>query len=371
MSNHDHSEEPNEIYDSKTRKESDQMDNEATVPAHREREAGEDSCEIYEGNSQKEQYDKNHENDEGEEEMEYQRDDHEYEEDEDEEMVEEDGSVAEAHRQPPTPKDRGAREHVMRQREATGHPQQSAQRPYAQYPDQPHLGTHPYHGTQPTQEQRPTPAGQRYVPPKERGPQQVFWPTLVFVLVLAMAVGLVLVNEADNAEADDKDPSELVIEPGMVFFELKETEGESYLLEVSLFITNYGEKVSGGITIRGYAENKHNDIVYDNAETMTDPIPARQTDEVLLPITLPSNASYRIRIFLFEYDIITISGYGEVSLSAVSQTVLEFTSEKEEEQKVAGDDDDDDDSPGLSGVMAVATFAVMGYLFRSNRRGVS
>ena len=204
-------------------------------------------------------------------------------------------------------------------------------------------------------------------------PMSIMWPASLFILVLLLGVLLAAVSNSDTVEAEPKTEADLEIEEGMVFFQLNDIEEERYLMTISIYITNYGEEASGAVRLNVYAENKFNDIVYDSANKTVDPIEGRKTIEVTIPIELPDNNSFRIRIFLFEAGLIKIQGYGEVSLTDVDQTVVEYTDADDEGSaglNIAPSDDDlaggSDDDPGFGvALLIVGTMMAAGLARRS------
>lgn len=177
-------------------------------------------------------------------------------------------------------------------------------------------------------------------------PMSILWPASLFIVVLLLGVMLAVVSRSDTAEAEPKTEADLEIEEGMVFFQLDDIENGSYRMTISIYLTNYGEETSGDIRVNIYAENKFNDIVYDSANRTVEPIGGRKTIEVTIPIELPDNNSFRIRIFLFEAGLIKIQGYGEVSLTNVDQTVVEYT---DADNDAPEDTFNSDDSAGSLG----------------------
>ena len=202
--------------------------------------------------------------------------------------------------------------HSLRDNEVTPQPSRPIQPPLLPrahpWPEQGHRSRRPYVSG-----------------PKDQQPMSILWPTSLFIMVLLLAIILAAVTRTDNAEAQPKTAPDLEIEEGMVFFQLDDIDNGSYRMTISVYITNYGEETSGDIRMNIYAENKFNDIVYDSANKTVEAIEGHKTIEVTIPIELPENNSFRIRIFLFEAGLIKIHGYGEVSLTNVDQTVVEYT----------------------------------------------
>jgi len=176
---------------------------------------------------------------------------------------------------------------------------------------------------------------------------------MMFVLVLVMGMTLVVISRSDTAEAEPETKAELEIEDGMVFFQLDDIENGSYKMTISIYITNYGEEESGEVRLNIYAENKANDIVYDSANQTVDPIPGRKTAEIKIPIELPDNNSFRIRIFLFDAGLIKIQGYGEVALNQVDPTVVEYKNEADDDPLDISPSEETDDSGGSIGSMSI------------------
>jgi len=155
--------------------------------------------------------------------------------------------------------------------------------------------------------------------------QTVILPLTVFALLLASWLGILMVLYSDTGSGDDDAEPDLRIEEVFFILEDIDQEQEFVTIDISLYITNYGDAESGEITLSIYAENKKNDLIYDRANQSVDPIDEERTVETIIPIQLPVNNSFRIRVYLFEDRMITITGYGEISLSSVSQTVVDFT----------------------------------------------
>ena len=166
--------------------------------------------------------------------------------------------------------------------------------------------------------------GQRYQR-KKIYLQTVVFPLVVFSLLFISWLSALMVLYADTGSGSEDDGAELRIEE--VFFQLEDIdeEQEYVTINISLYITNYGNEKSGDLLLNIYAQNKQNDLIYDRANKTVGAIDAEKTVEAIIPIQLPTNNSFRIRVFLFEDDMITITGYGEISLSSVSQTVVDFT----------------------------------------------
>ena len=154
--------------------------------------------------------------------------------------------------------------------------------------------------------------------------QTVVFPLAVFALLFISWLGVLMVLYTETGSGTD-DEADLKIEE--VFFQLEDIDEEQghVTINISIYITNYGELRSGDLLLNIYAQNKQNDLIYDRANQTVDAIDAEKTVESIIPIQLPTNNSFRIRVFLFEDDMITITGYGEISLSSVSQTVVDFT----------------------------------------------
>lgn len=207
------------------------------------------------------------------------------------------------------------------------------------------------------------------------GPLSILWPASLFIVVLLLGVILAAVSRSDTVTAEPETEAELEIEEGMVFFQLDDIEDGSFRMTISIYITNYGEEESGEVRVNIYAENKFNDIVYDSANKTVDPIGGRKTIEVTLPIELPDNNSFRIRIFLFEAGLIKILGYGEVSLTNIDQTVVEYTDAdgggrggQPANDPMSYDDSEDNDGPGFGLVLLIVGMVGATILTQRSRR---
>ena len=194
-------------------------------------------------------------------------------------------------------------------------------------------------------------------------------PAWLFAFVLLLGAGELLLLTDDSASADDDAlPRDLMIEDDMVHFMLEGVADDFANITIYLSITNYGEKSSGALDFEIYAKNKVNDILYDIATHSAPAIDGGKTSEVRIPIRLPLNSSYRIELYLLEDDLRTLSGYGEVSLSDVDQSAVDFTSGEDDDD---GSDlaemslSEDDAAPGL--LLAVAALA--GAALLATRRG--
>jgi len=202
-------------------------------------------------------------------------------------------------------------------------------------------------------------------------------PAWLFAFVLLLGAGELLMLTDDSASADDEAlPRELMIEDDMVHFMLEGVANGFANITIYLSITNYGEKSSGVLDFEIYAKNKLNDILYDIATHSAPAIDGSKTSEVRIPIRLPLDSSYRIELYLLEDDLRTLSGYGEVSLSDVDQSAVDFTSDDEDSKggepsvnAMGGDSDDAAMSPGPGPLLAVAALAGAALLTARRGRG--
>jgi len=199
-------------------------------------------------------------------------------------------------------------------------------------------------------------------------------PAWLFAFVLLLGAGELLLLTDDSASADDDAlPRDLMIEDDMVHFMLEGVADDFANITIYLSITNYGEKSSGVLDFEIYAKNKVNDILYDIATHSAPAIDGSKTTEVRIPIRLPLNSSYRIELYLLEDDLRTLSGYGEVSLSDVDQSAVDFTSGEDDNKEAGADDalmslaDEDDAAPGS--LLAVAALAGAALLAARRGRG--
>lgn len=165
-------------------------------------------------------------------------------------------------------------------------------------------------------------------------PQQLAVPAVLFVALIVLCASLVIVSRSDTAEANQNRDSSLAVEQEMVFFHLDSIDSETFIMNISAYITNYGDVRSGDIVVNVYAEDISNDIVYETTTSTMPAIPAFRTAEALLPLDLPDNRSFRLRILLFESGQLQISGYGEVYLGDVEESNLTHSDPPETNQKL-------------------------------------
>jgi len=200
--------------------------------------------------------------------------------------------------------------------------------------------------------------------------QPLALPLILFLLLFSAAAGMIGVLASYDANAGDNSSGEgLEIEE--VFFRLEDVDDDTVKIVISVYITNYGGKRSGDILLNIYAENTRNKLVYDRANKTVEAIEGERTVEATIPIELPRNNTFRIKVILFEKGMIKITGYGEVSLGAIDQEVEDFLVDGD--AKGGSDDDDTEgDELGASGfevlllVFSMAAAAAAGAFLRRN-----
>ncbi len=208
---------------------------------------------------------------------------------------------------------------------------------------------------------------------REPRPPSFVLPVVVFSVFLVSWLGILLVFNADTGSGDEA-PAALAVED--VFFQLDELDEEMVQIEISIYITNYGREESGEIELVFNALNMSNSFGVDNATTEIGRLAGERTVEARVPMELPTNTSYRIKIRVAEDGMTTIEGSGEISLGEVSQSVVDFTTEDGSSGRGAPNMYDDDeesamDAPGFaSGFTLSALVATAAWVYLRKQREV-
>lgn len=183
--------------------------------------------------------------------------------------------------------------------------------------------------------------------------------TILIVIISTLAMislifGGILIYRNLIYKEPEKDA---VLEVEEVYFNYDGYSSGEYQISVKAFISNVGDK-DCDMRIRAFAVDERSNLAMDDAETVSEIVRADTTVETSFEMSVLYNGTFTVELMIFKDDLITVKGYGKVSLSdrrIGGKDYLDTVTDEPEENKEEGDLP----FPGIGAVIVCALVAVM------------
>ncbi|MBN1389137.1 MAG: hypothetical protein JXA22_00685 [Candidatus Thermoplasmatota archaeon] len=137
---------------------------------------------------------------------------------------------------------------------------------------------------------------------------------IVFISALAM-ISLIFGGILIYENLIYKEPKKgAVLEVEEVYFDYDGYFSEEYHISVKAFISNVGDE-DCDMRIRAFAVDERSNLAMDDAETVSEVVKADSTIETSFEMTVIYNGTFTVELIIFKDDLITVKGYGKISLS--------------------------------------------------------
>ena len=167
-------------------------------------------------------------------------------------------------------------------------------------------------------------------------------PPLLFPIVFLLVLGILASSFMYGVYADYRDDDTIIVE-GIrieeVFFILTGVKDDSIVVDITIYVTNIGNKDSGEINITAFAVRNDNSITYAQGSANIPMIPGENTQQTKISMELDKHRTFRIDIIAFEDHMIKETGYGKITTGEVNQTAVDFVSGEGGNAKEYGEED--------------------------------
>ncbi|MBN1539144.1 MAG: hypothetical protein JW939_03295 [Candidatus Thermoplasmatota archaeon] len=165
--------------------------------------------------------------------------------------------------------------------------------------------------------------------------------TVLIVIISALAMislifGGILIYENLIYE-EPKEKALLQVEE--VYFDYEGYSLGEYHITVNAFISNVGDE-DCDMRIRAFAVDERSNLAMDDAETVSEVVSADTTVETSFEMSVLYNGTFTVELMIFKDDLITVKGYGKVSLSdrkIGGKDYLDTVTDEPSEDKEGGD----------------------------------
>ena len=166
-------------------------------------------------------------------------------------------------------------------------------------------------------------------------------PPLLFPIVFLLVLGILASSFMYGVYVDYRDDDTIIVE-GLrieeVFFILTGVKDDSIVVDITIYVTNIGNKESGEINITAFAVRNDNSITYAQGSAIIPMIPGENTQQTKISMELDKHRTFRIDIIAFEDHMIKETGYGKITTGEVDQTAVDFVSGEGGNAKEYGED---------------------------------
>jgi len=179
---------------------------------------------------------------------------------------------------------------------------------------------------------------------------------LLFLLVSAVLTVTIFAALVSPGSDGDEEHSRLQIDE--VFPVLKASDNTTYTFDFVIFATNTEKGEAKNVEIQLAGVDYESKITYAIANTTIPKIPGERSQEAHVLITVPRVETYRIRIMVFENDVIELKGYSIVSPGS-SGTRRDFRVDSFGPTYASKSDDESGSGSALTAISLVLFFVVL------------
>ena len=137
---------------------------------------------------------------------------------------------------------------------------------------------------------------------------------LLISAILTVSLFAALSTLEDDDGDVDEEPSNLQIDDVQTM--LLSNDTKEYNLDFVVYVTNTANGEAKNIRVEVAGVDYSSKLTYSIKNKTVETIPGEKTTELHIPITVPQTKSYKIRIMVFEDDIVKIKGSSIISIEA-------------------------------------------------------
>ena len=195
---------------------------------------------------------------------------------------------------------------------------------------------------------------------KKRADPPIAFP-IAMMIALAILGSLFIQGVVSTSNAKEEEEVEnMRIEE--VFFILTHVDDDSITVDITIYLTNTGNKDTGEVNITAFAKRTKTNIGSGQGSAIISKIETGKTDNAKISMEFDKNETFKIEIMVFDDRYLGPQGYGEITTGDVDQSAEDFVNEGSGGSPGNAEDDDDKDE-AMMGADSSASFVLCFFVF--------